>query len=555
MPPGALSVIGLPAERLKLLVNCSVPPLKVNGPRPRPGCCRHQRRPAGIEKGTPAIGVGAGQRQDTRAILGDGASAGDRAPVGAVGWLNKIDQPIVGYCWRQRARRPLQDAGWVDKHAAGKSAIVAAEDQSALGDLDGQTAGQGRCQGPGSGIDLREGLKVQERIRCGARALQRYGIRTRAAVRRADDGRAGLQHQRVIAVTHRDRRADIALHETRVDDRGVAVKRADSDPALADDLPAREILDRRREARTHRIGKHRIGTGAGDDDLAGIDQLIVVALKETRVARGPCGRQGPAVVDGATAAEDRRRPRVASEVDTVPVLINALLSCPVLVCPHAAVIPYALGPAVAIEPLLMSLLLLPLAAMPSLKAPVVLIVAPAALVSVLPLVLPSIAAPRLVPLPAPPLSDSVPLLVMALFWSTLRMGNGTAMPCEALTDAPGTTLIVTPVLPATATTGVVLLPEHVTVIPLVGAVLLHWAVADDVEDASNNTGMIALAAPLAIAPTVFCPPEAAVWQFDNPKVAPIELVTPRNQIIALTCLDDCGFLATVRCNLASDHEV
>ena len=44
---------------------------------------------------------------------------------------------------------------------------------------------------------------------------------------------------------------------------------------------------------------------------------------------------------------------------------------------------------------------------------------------------------------------------------------------EALTEAPGTTLIVTPVLPATATTGVLLLPVHVTVVPLVGAVLLH----------------------------------------------------------------------------------
>ena len=50
------------------------------------------------------------------------------------------------------------------------------------------------------------------------------------------------------------------------------------------------------------------------------------------------------------------------DVNTVPVLINTLLSCPVLVCPHAAVIPYALGPAVVIEPLPMSVLPLPLAA-------------------------------------------------------------------------------------------------------------------------------------------------------------------------------------------------
>ena len=155
-----------------------------------------------------------------------------------------------------------------------------------------------------------------------------------------------------------------------------------------------------------------------------------------------------------------------------------------------------------IVPLLVSVLPLPLAAMPSLKAPVVLIVAPAALVSVLPLVLPSIAAPRLVPLPAPPLSDSVPLLVMALFWSTLRTGNGTAVLWEALTEAPGTTLIVTPVLPATATTGVLLLPVHVTVVPLVGAVLLHCAAAGDAKAASRSRRMVAVVAPLAIVPTV-----------------------------------------------------
>jgi hypothetical protein len=65
--------------------------------------------------------------------------------------------------------------------------------------------------------------------------------------------------------------------------------------------------------------------------------------------------------------------------------------------------------------LLVSVLPLPLAAMPSLKAPVVLIVALAALVSVLPLVLPNIAAPRLVPLPPPPLSNSAPLLMIVLF--------------------------------------------------------------------------------------------------------------------------------------------
>ena len=76
------------------------------------------------------------------------------------------------------------------------------------------------------------------------------------------------------------------------------------------------------------------------------------------------------------------------------------------------------------------------------------------------------------------------------------------MLCEALTEAPGKTLIVTPVLPATATTGVLLFPEHVTVVPLVGAVLLHWAAADNVKAASRNRAATALAALPAIVRTV-----------------------------------------------------
>jgi hypothetical protein len=93
--------------------------------------------------------------------------------------------------------------------------------------------------------------------------------------------------------------------------------------------------------------------------------------------------------------------------------------------------------------------------------------------SVFPLVFPSIAAPRLLPPPPPPVSDSVPAFVMVLLLSTLRRGNGTIVECTALTDAPGATLMVTPVLPVAAITGVVLAPEQVTVVPLVGAVLVH----------------------------------------------------------------------------------
>jgi hypothetical protein len=54
---------------------------------------------------------------------------------------------------------------------------------------------------------------------------------------------------------------------------------------------------------------------------------------------------------------------------------------PTLVCPHAAVIPYAFGPLVVIEPLLVSVVPLPLAAIPSLNAPVVVIEPPFALVN------------------------------------------------------------------------------------------------------------------------------------------------------------------------------
>ena len=139
--------------------------------------------------------------------------------------------------------------------------------------------------------------------------------------------------------------------------------------------------------------------------------------------------------------------------------------------------------------------------MPSLKAPVVVIVAPAALVSAFPLVFPSIAAPRLLPPPPPPVSDSVPAFVMVLLVSTLRRGNGTIVECTALTDAPGATLMVTPVLPVAAMTRVVVAPEQLTVVPLVGAVLLHWAAPNDGKAASKNTDATALTVRLAIAPS------------------------------------------------------
>jgi hypothetical protein len=63
--------------------------------------------------------------------------------------------------------------------------------------------------------------------------------------------------------------------------------------------------------------------------------------------------------------------------------------------------------------------------------------------------------------------------------------------------------MVTPALPVAATTGVVLLPEQVTVVLLAGAVLVHCAAADEVEAAKSTRSKLAAAAPLAVAPTDF----------------------------------------------------
>ncbi len=63
--------------------------------------------------------------------------------------------------------------------------------------------------------------------------------------------------------------------------------------------------------------------------------------------------------------------------------------------------------------------------------------------------------------------------------------------------------MLTPVLPVAATTGVVLLPEHVTVVLLEGAVLLHCAAAGEAKAISSARNAPAAAALLAIAFTVF----------------------------------------------------
>jgi hypothetical protein len=61
--------------------------------------------------------------------------------------------------------------------------------------------------------------------------------------------------------------------------------------------------------------------------------------------------------------------------------------------------------------------------------------------------------------------------------------------------------MLTPLLPAAATTCVPLLPEQVTVVLLDGAVLLHCAAADVAKAQSSVRKTIAAATSLAIAPT------------------------------------------------------
>jgi hypothetical protein len=57
-------------------------------------------------------------------------------------------------------------------------------------------------------------------------------------------------------------------------------------------------------------------------------------------------------------------------------------------------------------------------------------------------------------------------------------------------------LIVTPVLPLTALTGVLLVPVHVTVVPDTGVVVVHCAIAgDDRIEVRVRTAMAADAGP------------------------------------------------------------
>lgn len=137
--------------------------------------------------------------------------------------------------------------------------------------------------------------------------------------------------------------------------------------------------------------------------------------------------------------------------------------------------PYAFGPAVEMEPLFTSELLLPLAAMPSLYAPVVTILPADAFVSRLLSPVPSKTAPRLVPEPPPPVRVSAPLLVIVLDRATL---NDTGDPVRVSAAATvESTVTLTPVDPVSAATGATPVPLQTTLVPVGGAVEVHAAFA------------------------------------------------------------------------------
>lgn len=124
-------------------------------------------------------------------------------------------------------------------------------------------------------------------------------------------------------------------------------------------------------------------------------------------------------------------------------------------------------------PLLVSEPPLPLIAMPSFCPPVVVITPVAVFTSVLLLFAPSKAAPR--PVGVVPVNVTVPALVIVLDVSTVRAAVLATVRVNEMV-LPLLTFTLTLVLPLAAIT-VVSVPVQVTVVPLVGAVLSHAALA------------------------------------------------------------------------------
>ena len=89
------------------------------------------------------------------------------------------------------------------------------------------------------------------------------------------------------------------------------------------------------------------------------------------------------------------------------------------------------------------------------------------------------------PVPPPPVSVKLPLLLIVLLVSTLKT-TGLALRTK-LPEAVLSALIVTPVLPVCAITAAMPLPVQVTVVLLGGAVLLHAAMAEGVNAFVSST--------------------------------------------------------------------
>ena len=93
---GPFRTIGREGERLKLLRNCSEPPLKVSPPgrRAERGVGSDRDR-AFVEIGAAGIRIGAGQRRRPDADLGHDAAALDEARVRPVVGLDAVGRDLI----------------------------------------------------------------------------------------------------------------------------------------------------------------------------------------------------------------------------------------------------------------------------------------------------------------------------------------------------------------------------------------------------------------------------------------------------------------------------
>ena len=197
--------------------------------------------------------------------------------------------------------------------------------------------------------------------------------------------------------------------------------------------------------RLHRGVAVQRGADGGNDLGSRICCCVLHRCREA-LLYAPVVDSAPAIVDGLLpprihAARDR-----CWNVEIRAVLIKALLALPM---PSRACTPAVIRLIgtwrVAFELLLMLIVIAVSRHAHRRRRWVALIVALAALVKPLPVAVGQHRTTRgYIPLPAPPLSDSVPLSVMVLFCWTLRMGDGMSADARSTDEAPCRTLIAMP---------------------------------------------------------------------------------------------------------------